>query len=297
MILWEASLFVLLTAVGIDLVFGEWPELFHPVVWMGRISKLFDMGSDSRMVRFSLGVFLLGVDVILWGYLAIVLSKLDGIWGFMLQVYMLKSTFSIRSLYVHVSNCATDDIEVLRGAVSCIVSRDVSRLDIPHLVSAAIESLSENVSDSITAPLFFYMLFGLPGAVVYRVVNTLDAMIGYRNERYEWFGKPSARFDDFLNFVPSRLTAVVFSLFSPSKAFSSMKRYARVKVNAAYPMSAFSGVLGVWFEKEGAYRFDGREPTVADIERGLKLYVFSVIIIVGFFCLIVGVMQWSFTVG
>ncbi len=296
MILWKVNLLVLLSAVGVDLIFGEWPVLFHPVVWMGRIVKLFDINSDSCLLRFSLGFLLLVVDLSVWIYLSVTLSQMDGALGFALQVYLLKSTFSIRALYTHVSKCVTEDLKELRMAVSRLVSRNVSNLDTPHLVSAALESLSENMSDSVTAPLFFYLLFGLPGAVGYRVVNTLDAMVGYRTEKYEWFGKSSARLDDVLNFIPSRLTALVFSLFSPSRAFSSIKRHAHVKINAAYPMSAFSGVLGVWFEKEGVYRFSGREPTIADIRRGLRLYLYSVCIIVGFFCMVVGVVQWKFMV-
>ncbi|MEN3043219.1 MAG: cobalamin biosynthesis protein, partial [Fervidobacterium sp.] len=151
--------------------------------------------------------------------------------------------------------------------------------DKPHLYSAAIESLSENISDSITGPLFYYLLFDLYGAIVYRVVNTYDALFGYRTKRYEWFGKFCARFDDLLNIIPSRLTALVIILFNPKRGLEYITRYGGIKINSTYPMSAFSGVLGVGFEKIGYYKFHGKLPDKDDVFRALKLYKKVVIIL------------------
>ncbi len=277
---------VFLAALIVDLLLGEWPSQIHPVVWMGEMTKLFDIPSGKSWVRFFLGTSLLTCDMGVWFFISISTMKLPWILSLPIQVFLLKSTFSIRSLYTHVSRCKTSKTEKLRYATSMIVSRDVSRLDKPHLISAALESLSENTSDSVTAPLFYYTLFGLPFAIVYRVVNTLDAMVGYHNTKYEYFGKVSARLDDALNFIPSRITATVFAIFSPLKAFRSIFKYGSSKINAAYPMSAFSGVLGVWFEKIGVYRFEGRKPTMKDVDRGLKIYILSCTVVILLFSIL-----------
>jgi adenosylcobinamide-phosphate synthase len=120
--------------------------------------------------------------------------------------------------------------------------------------------------------LFYYLLFGLPGAVIYRVVNTYDALFGYRNEKYEWFGKFSARFDDLLNIIPARVTAFVISLFNPVSSWKYILKYGAIKINAMYPMSAFAGVLKLGFEKIGYYKLEGKIPEKEDIKKALNLY-------------------------
>jgi len=277
---------VFLCAIAIDLAIGEYPNFIHPVVWMGKMVGFFNIDSNPN-VRFFNGLLLLIFDSGLWFLGGIGVMIIPGILGFIIQVLLLKSTFSIRGLYAHVKRCKVDDDEKMRKAVSMIVSRDTSKLDRWHLISAALESLSENTSDSITGPIFYYALFGLPGALLYRVVNTLDAMIGYHTEKFEWFGKAAARTDDALNFIPSRLTATFFAIFSPKRAFGAIFKYGPIKINGTYPMSAFSGVLGVEFEKIGIYKFDGREPVLSDITRGLRLYVFSTAVILSFFLLLI----------
>lgn len=169
-----------------------------------------------------------------------------------------------------------------------IVSRDTKSLDEPHLNSAAIESLSENINDSVIAPLFYYLIFGLPGAVVYRAVNTLDAMIGYRNEKYEYFGKFAARLDDLLNFVPARITVLLFLSLGGRKVIRYY-RMAKYKINSDKPIAAMSAVLGVWLEKPNYYKFPGRRPENEDIKRALKVYW----IIVVEFLLIVAIILYG----
>ncbi|WP_448375901.1 adenosylcobinamide-phosphate synthase CbiB [Fervidobacterium sp.] len=278
------KLIVLIFAIAFDLLFGEYPSHFHPVVYMGTLGKLiddkFNKTNLSNTLRLLFGAFALLIEIALFlsfSYIVLMLSqtKVSIIWftSFLLKIYILKSTFSIRSLYEHVSRCYTDDVQLLRKNVSFIVSRDVSKLDKPHLYSAAIESLAENISDSVTGPLFYYLFFDLPGAVMYRVVNTYDALFGYRNSKYEWFGKFPARFDDLLNLIPSRLTALFISFFNPVSAWKYIFKYGAIKLNAMYPMSAFAGVLGIGFEKIGYYKLEGRLPEKEDVERALRLYV------------------------
>ncbi len=287
MTLFVPNTIVFIGAIAIDLMFGEWPNVIHPVVWMGRMAKFFDIYSRYKSVRFSLGLLLLVADLTVWLSIAFFATSTEVIISMTLQLFLFKSTFSIRALYKHVTKCSSEDTEQMRKSVSMIVSRDVSKLDKPHLISATLESLSENTSDSITGPFFYYALFGLGGAVIYRVVNTLDAVVGYRTEKFEWFGKTSARVDDMLNFIPARVTAFIFAILSPRRAFNSVKKYGALKINATYPMSAFSGVLNVWLEKKGVYRFEGREPMLTDISRGLRVYLFVVLILIVIFLLIV----------
>ncbi len=283
MILFKPEFLVFTIAVSIDLIFGEWPNAIHPVVWMGRMVKLFDIPSRSKVARFFMGTILLTADIGVWLTIAFSVSSVPGIIGIVLRAFLLKSTFSVKALYSHVRRCAREDTEKMRKEVSMIVSRDTKELDRAHLVSAALESLSENTSDSVTGPFLYYVFFGLAGAVVYRVVNTLDAIVGYRTEKFELFGKAAARTDDLLNLIPSRLTGMVFGIFSPVRAFAAMKKYGPLKINATYPMSAFSGVLGIWFEKIGLYSFEGKAPKMSDIFRGLKIYSASVAILLATF--------------
>jgi len=271
---------VLAFTLLVDLIFGEYPSLIHPVVYMGFVGKFFDkkfnQRSKSKVMKFALGSLAEIIEIFSWLLVTLFiyrLIKFNWILKCLFEVFLLKAMFSIRGLYEHVNKCCTEDENELRHAVSMIVSRDTSSLDKAHLYSAAIESLSENTSDSITGPLLYYVLFGLPGAMIYRIVNTYDALFGYRNERYEWFGKFPARFDDVLNLLPARFTAIVISFFDFSKSWEYIKKYGRIKINATYPMSAFAGVLNVGFEKIGYYKFDGKLPDVKDVKRALSLYI------------------------
>ncbi len=291
----DEKVLLFLVALIVDLFLGEFPDIIHPVVYMGRIGKFFDNFYNSRSSKtfsFLLGMASLIIELIIWEGLVYFLLRLSKIHTILiiLEVYFLKSSFSIRALYEHVDRCRTNDVELLRRNVSMIVSRDTSRLDKPHLYSAAVESLAENISDSITGPLFYYVLFGLYGAIAYRVVNTYDALFGYRTAKYEWFGKFPARFDDLLNLIPSRLTALFISFFNFKRSWEYIRKYGAIKINATYPMSAFAGVLGLGFEKLGHYKFDGKLPDMEDLEKALRLYkktVFLIILVVIFLCMVV----------
>jgi len=189
-----------------------------------------------------------------------------------------------RDLETRAADAARDDLRAL-------VSRDTRALDTSQLSAAAIESLAENASDSFVAPLFYFWLFGLPGAFVYRAVNTLDAMIGYHG-RYEFLGKVAARVDDVLNFIPARLTALVLVLAArltrndARRAWQTMQRdHTRTESpNAGYPMSAMAGALDVRLEKVGHYVLNerGRAPQPRDIARAARVVSVALgIVVVG----------------
>ncbi|ADB57372.1 adenosylcobinamide-phosphate synthase CbiB [Archaeoglobus profundus] len=269
----------LVLAIAFDLLFGEPPNRVHPVVWFGKITAKIDRAYKRRN---PLTDFLAGIvctTVVL--FFALVLSFIPRFLPFpfnlIAEVYLLKSSFAIKSLYQHVKATICEDVEEMRRAVSLIVSRDVSKLDRHHLISASIESLAENIVDSVISPIFYYMLFGLSGALIYRAINTLDAMIGYRNEKYEYFGKFSARLDDILNFIPARITVLLFLPLKPKRVWQYC-RLAKFKINSDKPIACMSAVLSVWIEKEGVYRFEGRNPRLEDVKKALKVYCLIVAI-------------------
>jgi adenosylcobinamide-phosphate synthase len=182
-----------------------------------------------------------------------------------LSAVVLKSMFALRGLgkaaFAVRDALHAGDLTAARGALRSLCSRDPNELDEPLLVAAAVESVAENSSDSVVAPLLFYALFGLPGAVFYRAVNTLDSMIGYHG-RYEYFGKASARLDDLFNYVPARLTALAL-LFGGALCRCDVRRGVFVLLrdgdktespNAGRPMAAMAGLLDVQLEKVGHYR-------------------------------------------
>jgi adenosylcobinamide-phosphate synthase len=174
-----------------------------------------------------------------------------------------------------------------------LVSRDTSTLDESRIAAATIESLAENTSDSAIAPLFWYAVAGLPGALVYRFLNTADAMLGYRDAEREWLGKAAARLDDVANLIPARLTALCMILSAPwlggrmEGGWRIWRRDAGTTAspNAGHPMSAAAGVLGVELEKVDHYRLGAGQPkpSARDIRRSQRLVIVSVAIALGIF--------------
>jgi adenosylcobinamide-phosphate synthase len=188
-------------------------------------------------------------------------------------------------------------IDAARAGLRALCSRDPSALDERALVAASIESVAENASDSFVAPLFWFAILGLPGAVFYRATNTLDAMIGYRG-KYEWLGKASARLDDALNFLPARLTAWLL-LAAAWLQRRDARRGARVLArdgartespNAGRPMAAMAGILGLELAKAGHYRLgDALEPLVpAQIDEAWRLTRLAALLAVVVACAILG---------
>jgi adenosylcobinamide-phosphate synthase len=209
------------------------------------------------------------------------------------EAALLKCTFSARALGAHAAAVQRalehGDITQAREAVQQLVSRDTSELDAAHVASAAIESVAESTLDSIVGPLFWYGLFGVPGAAAYRFVNTADAMVGYRG-RYEYFGKPAARLDDALNWLPARLSTALLAAAATLTGgdtrgawATALDQHARTaSPNAGWPMAAAAGALGVWLEKPDHYRLGrSREPAASDISRAVRLMSAAAVLSVG----------------
>lgn len=173
-----------------------------------------------------------------------------------------------------------DPLAARRALAWHLVSRPTADLDAGHVASGAIESVAENLTDAYAAPVLFFLAFGLPGAALYRAVNTADAMLGYREGALEHFGKAAARLDDLLNLVPARLSALAIVAGAPlarGNALAAWRtlrrdRAATASPNAGWTMSAIAGALEVRLEKPGAYRLgEGRMPDAEDIRRSVRL--------------------------
>ncbi|WJR76649.1 adenosylcobinamide-phosphate synthase CbiB [Bradyrhizobium sp. NP1] len=295
----------MLVAMAVDALMG-WPaplfaRIGHPVTWLGRLIGLLDESCNRpadtpAMRRIAGAAVALFVIVAAAGLGWIIQTMLVPEWSGMIALGILAWPFvALRSLYDHVAAVAEPlrmgDLAAARAAVGRIVGRDPAMLDEAGIARAAIESLAENASDGIVAPLFWGALFGLPGIIGYKAINTLDSMIGHRSPRHEAFGWAAAGIDDVANFVPARLTGALFALLgsNPSVAMACMVRDARHhrSPNAGWPEAAMAGALGIRLSGPRIYQgriadepwlnAAARDPVAGDIEQGLKLYVRAMI--------------------
>jgi adenosylcobinamide-phosphate synthase len=277
-----------------------WPDrlyrrIGHPVTWLGRaISALEGHLNRGRRVR-KIGMG--GVTVVLIVALAALPAWLlqsmlpPGSAGLVIGAVLAWPLLALRSMHDHVAAVAKpllgDDLDAARHAVSMIVGRDPAQLDAPGIARAALESLAENSSDGIVAPIFWGAVAGLPGLAAYKAINTMDSMIGHRNDRYEAFGKIAARLDDVVNWVPARLTGGLFALASGRHAARALRVMARDadahrSPNAGWPEGAMAGALnvrlsgprvyGTHISEEPWLNPKAPDPTPGDLARGLSLY-------------------------
>ena len=264
-------LLIMLLALALDLAFGELPNAVHPVAWMGKVTLYLKriFRGHSPVGQFIHGVGIALFTIILFTvpvyFLLGCLENLNPVIYVVVGGILFKFTFSLRGLRqaaIRVKKLLIEDkLDEAHFELRALVSRDTRNLSRALLVSATVESVAENLSDSFVAPLFYYLIFGVPGAIVYRVVNTLDAMIGYHGE-YEYLGKFISRLDDVLNFIPARLTALLLVLAAFISRRNGRKSW-RVALdehaktespNAGWPMATLAGALDVQLEKPGSYK-------------------------------------------
>jgi adenosylcobinamide-phosphate synthase len=256
---------ILPLALGIDRIVGDPKTRFHPVAligsfigWWGRTDVW-----DPAIQR--------GAGVVMWFFTVTIFAipfflaehYLPGILLLIVGPFLLKCCLAWRSLEEHarsVGVALSRDLEEARREAALMVSRETNHLSDEQVLSAAYESLSENLVDSIISPIFYFGLFGLAGAAIFRAANTMDAMLGYRDER-ERIGWFSARMDDILNFIPARIAGVLLLMyfgirgrFSPAFAAYRQDRRKRPGFNGGIPMAILAGGAGVQFEKPGKYR-------------------------------------------
>ncbi|MGC9152760.1 MAG: cobalamin biosynthesis protein [Vulcanisaeta sp.] len=284
----------LILSIIIDLVIGEprGPLInIHPVVLCGMIaSRLFKPGGKA------FGIFLWFISVvpvlIIYYFISWLTILINIIIGIIIYSYILKLTFSIRLMRDYVKNILnkleTNDLVGARSLVQEIVRRNVWDLDTEHLISAVIESMAESFVDGFLSPLFYYALIGLPGALLQRLSNTMDSMVGYRGWPYEEVGWFSATVDTVLNYIPARLSLIIFSMAAALIGLD-WRRSVRVamlyhgkvnSINSGWPMASFAGALNVVLEKVGRYRInDGAPgPSISTLKLSLKLFDVSVVL-------------------
>ena len=285
------ALVVLGGALALDVFVGEPPNALHPVVWMGHYYRaLRRRAPKSPAAAFAYGAFMALSGPLLFAVAAYAAARVSAPWPWLrvaLEAWLLKSAFAIRALggaaVVVARALAAGDLAGARLGLRSLVSRDCSALPAPLLAAAAVESVAENASDSLVAPLVYFVVGGVPGALAYRACNTLDAMIGYHGET-EWLGKAAARLDDLANLVPARLTAlciVVASGLFPAGGASAVGAWRcwwrdggrTESPNAGRPMAAMAGALGVQLEKVGHYRLGDGDAVLgaAAISRAVTL--------------------------
>ena len=292
-------------ALLIEIVIG-YPQALvrivgHPVIWMGALIGVLDRGLNRAAAgapaRRAAGACTVLFLVVAVGIIAFVLARaaLALPFGYLLTALLASTLLAQRSLHAHVGRVAValegPGLAAARAAVSHIVGRDTASLDAAGVARAAIESLSENFSDGVVAPAFWMTLGGLPGAAIYKAVNTADSMIGHRTPRYAAFGFSAARLDDLLNWPAARLSALLFvgaaAITPGASAASAWRAVCRDAArhrspNAGYPEAAMAGALGLALA--GARHYGGklvedavmgegrREADAADIRAALALY-------------------------
>jgi adenosylcobinamide-phosphate synthase len=276
------SISVIGFAILIDLIFGDPKNRYHPTAWIGTLIAKFTtlakhqnpifekIGGVLIIVIISSIVILLllsldfGISLIFTDYISLVVSVLVGI-------MLLKSTIAIRGMEKHAINVLesleNNNLNMARNHLSMIVKRNTTNLDKNHVLSGVLESISENTVDGITGPMFYYAFFGLPGAFFYRIVNTADSMIGYKNDLFKNLGWFTATCDTILNYIPSRLTGLMM-IISAAILHNNWRHSYKIMMrdgkktespNAGYPMAALAGALETKFEKINHYKLGDGE--------------------------------------
>jgi adenosylcobinamide-phosphate synthase len=294
---------IALVAMLIELAMGYPPRLLraigHPVTWIGALIESLDrrLNSGSARARRGLGVIAVLILIVIVGSIAFLLQNMlfRLPLGFVATAIVASTLIAQRSLHQHVANVATaletNGIDAGRAAVSHIVGRDTAGLDEAGIVRAAIESLAENLSDAVAAPVLWLALAGLPGAALYKAINTADSMIGHRTARHAAFGWAAARLDDLVNLPASRFSALLLiaaaALRNDASAVDAWRTVwfdasRHRSPNAGYPEAAMAGALGL--SLAGARDYGGvhiddatmgsgrRHADAADIRRALALY-------------------------
>ncbi len=306
-------LIILFLALAVDLALGEPPRPIHPVVWMGKLTSLWERGGIGRRPAaqfvYGMGIvlFLIGLFAASTYFILYYLKSLSFVAYVIIGAALLKSTFSLRELRgvaLRVKELLLrEELDKAHHELRSLVSRDTQGLPKPLVVSATVESVAENTCDSFVAPLFYFLLLGIPGAIAYRVVNTLDAMVGYHG-KYEYLGKFASKLDDVLNFIPARLTALLLVLatffsrgnVSASRQVALSDHSKTESLNAGWPMAAVAGALNVQLEKAGHYKLGKANARLIPetIDAALKLALIAMLSWV-VICFVAGVVYFAIT--
>ena len=302
-------------AYVLDLIFGDPQNVVHPVQVIGKTISAGEKVLLRKKYKFLAGAVLNIFTVSITYTLMYLISKSVKISVFfmIIEIYLMYTIFSINSLAREGNRVyrilKEGDIEKARKDLSYLVSRDTEMMDEKMIIRSTMETISENTVDGIVAPMFYMFLGGMPLAMAYKAINTLDSMVGYKNEKYMDFGKFSAKVDDAANFIPARITGILIVLASMILGYdykNSLKIFIRDRKNHSSPNSAHSeasvaGALGVQFG--GKVSYFGKEidkPTIGDktkefeledIRKNIRImYVTSFLSLVMFSVISVGIM-------
>lgn len=273
-------------AYVLDLIFGDPQNVVHPVQVIGKIISAGEKVLLRKKYKFLAGAVLNIFTVSIMYTLMYLISKSVKISVFfmIIEIYLMYTIFSINSLAREGNRVyrilKEGDIEKARKDLSYLVSRDTETMDEKMIIRSTMETISENTVDGIVAPMFYMFLGGMPLAMAYKAINTLDSMVGYKNEKYMDFGKFSAKVDDAANFIPARITGILIVLASMILGYdykNSLKIFIRDRKNHSSPNSAHSeasvaGALGVQFG--GKVSYFGKEidkPTIGDKTKEFEL--------------------------
>jgi adenosylcobinamide-phosphate synthase len=302
---------ILSIAILLDTL-GDPPNRWHPVGWMGSaigaLQRRASASGTGRQLAYGGLIAFGGVSIVagIGWVLTGLISSLPRPLKWLAGGVIVKMMFSLRGLAdaandVYQALSRGDLIEARRLVSWHLVSRDTSTLGEPQLAAATVESVAENTSDGVIAPLFYFIVWGLPGILAYRFANTADAMLGYRDAAREWLGKIPARLDDVMNLVPARLTALLLvaaAVLTGEDARRALAVWRRdrdktASPNAGHPMSAAAGALGIELEKDGHYilGIGGRTPAAGDIKRAVHLMQVAALIGTGLAML--GMLLWA----
>jgi len=293
-------------ALLLDFLIGDPKTKYHPTAWIGKLIAVlvpFSRNNSPKKELFG-GILIVFVVVTIVSTLLVVLDfgislltidVISLVVSIVVGSILLKTTIAIRGMQKHalsvVDALEKDDLDSARNHLSMIVKRNTKHLDKNHISSAVLESVSENTVDGITGPLFYYAIFGLPGAFVYRAINTIDSMVGYKTSLFRNIGWIGANCDTILNYIPSRLTALVMILsalilgYNWKESFYIMRRDGKKleSPNAGFPIAALAGALGTKLEKINYYAVgDGNiEFTKSHIISAIRLMKVSSILFCG----------------
>lgn len=307
----EYQLFILLIALVLDWYLGEpdalWSRVPHPVVLFGTAvsfaDKRLNRSGDDKDRQYRKGALASVALMLLALMVALLLEELlEALWvfGAVIEVFIVFVLLAQKSLADHVEMVAwgfkEEGLDGGRKAVGMIVGRDPNTLDKSGVSRAAIESLAENFSDGVVAPAFWYMIFGLPGIIVYKMINTADSMIAYRNEKYLWFGRVAAQVDDLANWLPARISALLIAIGSGMLKGGDAMRNSLITAlrdsglhtspNAGWPEAAMAG--GADFALGGPRVYEGstvqqaylnssgkRSLGISDIEKAIRIFALA----------------------
>ncbi len=317
MVLWLDAILVVVLALAIDRYIGEVPNSVHPLRWMGNILAAIDrhvacrgsrkavaIGFLSYLLVFLIftGIGLALTSLVRYGLTSAVSPLAGEVAWILVTAVLFKISFAIFSFRKHCDPICEDldagRVEDAASKVQMIVSRNTKGMDAEHIASSCCETVTENLVDSVYSPVLYFGILGLPGAVMFRCANLMDAMWGYLNDRYALLGRFPAKFDDVLGFVTSRVSPYFIALAGMMLGMDWRRSVPAAKAehtktpspNSGWSMTAAAAVLGISMEKKGVYVMgDGPMPTTDDVRRCCRLIELSAMI----FLLLVGIILFG----